>query len=150
MKKYILVALAVGLLAAGCNKAVVGTGDQNTSDNSSSAQSSDGQAMKDSSKTNEADQGSMTDKNKTAGNTDSAMMTGSSWDGMLKPSDNPSKGNYIFAMDGHSMYLKTSRDYNSLVGKEVTVTYSGTMDNFTLKDIMAKSAMQDSQQMMKK
>ena len=65
-------------------------------------------------------------------------MAGNTWEGTLKQSDNAAKGNLMISVDGHMVYIRTSRDYSGLVGKNVTVTYQGTMDNFTLGDITAK------------
>ena len=60
------------------------------------------------------------------------------WDGTLKMSDNSAKGNLMLVTKDHTVYLKTSRDFSALVGKEVTVVYTGTVDSFTLENISAK------------
>lgn len=58
--------------------------------------------------------------------------------GTLKASDDTTKGNFVLVMPDHSIYIRTSRDYSELVGKEVTVSYTGTLENFTLMDIEPK------------
>jgi FKBP-type peptidyl-prolyl cis-trans isomerase len=60
------------------------------------------------------------------------------WEGTLTLSDNLSKGNYALVTKDRKIYIKTSRDYSSLVGKEVKVTYEGTLEVFRLGDIVAK------------
>ncbi len=64
--------------------------------------------------------------------------SGQTWNGTLKASDNSSKGNYILSSEGKNLYIKTSRDFNSLVGKEVVVSYKGTPESFVLENIVAK------------
>ena len=39
---------------------------------------------------------------------------------------------------GHAFYIYTSRDFSALLDKQVKVSYSGTLDNFTLLDITEK------------
>lgn len=60
------------------------------------------------------------------------------WEGTLKVSDNSSKGNIMLVTSERNIYMHTSRDFSSLYGKEVKVTYDGTLKGFTLKDIVAK------------
>jgi|GEM_PF-2864959 len=60
------------------------------------------------------------------------------WDGTLKASDNPARGNFMLVTSSNTVYIYTSRDYNELTGKKVNVTYEGSMDNFTLGDITEK------------
>ncbi|MBL8029877.1 MAG: hypothetical protein JNN11_01380 [Candidatus Doudnabacteria bacterium] len=60
------------------------------------------------------------------------------WTGSLKASDNLSKGVYILNVEGKNIYIKTSRDYSSLLDKQVMVTYEGTLESFKLGDITAK------------
>ena len=38
----------------------------------------------------------------------------------------------------HTIYINTSRDYSSLIGSQVNVTYNGTLDSFGLVEITAK------------
>lgn len=72
---------------------------------------------------------------KTAPKTQETMGTSSSWQGTLKISDDTTKGNFVLVMPDHAIYIRTSRDYSELVGKEVTVSYTGTLENFILMDI---------------
>ncbi len=61
------------------------------------------------------------------------------WTGVLKTSDNPAKGNLMLMADsGKTIYFKTSRDYSKLLGKQVAVSYKGTLSSFSLEDIVAK------------
>jgi hypothetical protein len=64
--------------------------------------------------------------------------TGSPWQGTLQTSDNSAKGNYMISVSGHTIYLRSSRDYSQLVGKQVNVSYSGDMTHFVLGDITAQ------------
>ena len=57
------------------------------------------------------------------------------WEGTLQKSTNDVKGNYTLTTKDHLIYLKTSRDFDSLVGKKVKVTYQGTLESFMLGDI---------------
>lgn len=60
------------------------------------------------------------------------------WVGTLRLSDNPAKGNLMLTAEDHNLYLRTSRDFSALVGKKVKVSYSGSLDKFTLLDITAE------------
>lgn len=57
------------------------------------------------------------------------------WDGTLKVSDNSQKGNLMLVTADHTVYIHTSRDFSSLIGKRVKVSYTGTLDSFSLGDI---------------
>ena len=57
------------------------------------------------------------------------------WFGTLKTSDNVSKGNLMLATKDRNIYLKTSRDFSNLIGKQVYVTYEGDLNSFVLGDI---------------
>lgn len=59
-------------------------------------------------------------------------------EGVLKKSDNSKKGNYMLVMEGKTVYISTSRDFSALVGKTVSVTYEGTMEDFKLGSISEK------------
>lgn len=60
------------------------------------------------------------------------------WEGVLKLSDNSKKGNLMLVMGKQVIYINTSRDYSSLLEKEVRVIYDGTLENFRLGDIISK------------
>jgi hypothetical protein len=64
--------------------------------------------------------------------------TGTVWEGILKESNNSSKGNLMLETKDRTIYLRTSRDFSALIGKEVKVTYEGTLESFVLGDIEAK------------
>ena len=57
------------------------------------------------------------------------------WTGKLMASDNSKKGNLMLVTKDHTIYIKTNRDYSSLEGNNVRVSYQGTADSFTLGDI---------------
>jgi len=61
-----------------------------------------------------------------------------SWEGALKLSNNPQKGNLMLKTQEYTIYIKTNRDFSSLVDKEVVVTYEGDLESFRLGDIKAK------------
>ena len=65
--------------------------------------------------------------------------TPSTWEGMLKLSDNPQKGNLMLLTTDKKIYIRTNRDFSALVDKVVLVTYEGTSDAFRLGDIVEKS-----------
>ena len=67
----------------------------------------------------------------------STMTEGHYWEGMLQKSDNTSKGNLMLVMSDHTVYLRTSRDYSSLIGKKVEVSYQGDLNSFSLENIVA-------------
>ncbi len=67
--------------------------------------------------------------------TQNTSMEGNAWEGVLMESDNTNKGNYRLQTKDHVLYLRTSRDFSSMLGKEVKVTYEGTLENFVLGDI---------------
>ena len=56
-------------------------------------------------------------------------------EGVLWSSDNETRGNLILVNQYATIYLKTSREFGSLVGKNVIVSVDGTLDNFTLLNI---------------
>jgi hypothetical protein len=61
------------------------------------------------------------------------------WEGMLKISDEPKKGNLMLLTEDKKIYLKTNRDFSLLLDKVVSVTYEGTLDSFRLGDIVEKA-----------
>lgn len=87
--------------------------------------------------TNTSDQQNQ-QQNQPSNSSSSQGQTGNTWAGMLKASDNNAKGNLMLETGGRVVYLRTSRDFTQLVGKEVVVSYSGTLESFTLLDIKAK------------
>jgi uncharacterized protein with NAD-binding domain and iron-sulfur cluster len=60
------------------------------------------------------------------------------WTGVLKTSDNPKKGNLMLVTKDRTVYLKTSRDFSTLLNKEVNVSYEGDFTNFVLGNITLK------------
>ena len=64
--------------------------------------------------------------------------SGNVWTGVLKTSDNSKKGNLMLATKERNIYIKTSRDFKALLDKNVRVSYTGSLDNFSLVDITAE------------
>ncbi len=64
--------------------------------------------------------------------------SGDVWQGILKVSDNPKKGNLMLVMEKTTVYINTSRDYSDLIGRQVNVSYEGTVDSFQLGDIVGQ------------
>ena len=58
--------------------------------------------------------------------------------GELRASSDPARGNYLFVSGSNQIYIRTARDFSSLVGKQVEVTISGTLESFVLVDIKEK------------
>ena len=150
-KKILLLVPVLVLLAAGCNNAVSGTGEQNSSQNSNQEQSTstkEGEMMPNSTENTKMEDkssgqemkgkdqnGGMMDKD---GSNMKGSMSGDAWQGTLKASNDPSKGNYTILVNGHTIYLKSSQDYSALIGTPVMVHYTGTMDSFKVNSISAK------------
>jgi hypothetical protein len=74
----------------------------------------------------------------TGTNGNNSMDKGSPWQATLMASDNNTKGKYMITVNNHTVYINTSRDYSQLLGKDVNVSYLGTMDSFILGNITAK------------
>lgn len=62
-------------------------------------------------------------------------------EGTLKTSNDPARGNLMLELlnSDQVIYLRTSRDFSSLIGKDVAVTIDGTMEKFSLIDIQLMS-----------
>ncbi len=114
----ILISMAlISLIAAGCSSKT----EQSTS-NSSNSIPSQNQTVK-----------------QTPNPTPSPISNPDSvWQGILKSSDNSARGNYMLILDKSLVYINTSRDYSALVGKQVNVRYSGSLESFKLEDITLK------------
>lgn len=59
-------------------------------------------------------------------------------EGTLLVSDDSKQGNYMVRTSNSIFYIRTSRDFSSLVNKEVTMTAKGTVEMFSLVDIVAR------------
>jgi hypothetical protein len=61
-------------------------------------------------------------------------------EGELKVSTDKRRGNLMLLMNDSDriIYLNTSRDFSTLIGKQVSVTIEGSLDDFRLVDIKAK------------
>ena len=57
------------------------------------------------------------------------------WTGTLQKSDNSAKGNLLLVTSERNIYIRSNRDFSSLIGKKVRVSYEGTWQNFVLGDI---------------
>jgi len=57
--------------------------------------------------------------------------------GVLEVSDNPELGNYKLVSELGEIYIRTSRDYGDLTGKQVRVSIDGIPESFRLIDIYA-------------
>lgn len=56
-------------------------------------------------------------------------------DGVLWSSNDNTKGNLMLVTGNTTIYIKTSRKFDELTGKNVIVSIDGTPDNFTLLNI---------------
>ena len=61
--------------------------------------------------------------------------TGSYLEGRLENSDDSIQGNYKLISSVAQIYIKTSRDFSSLVGSDVLVLIDGSTESFTLLNI---------------
>ena len=57
------------------------------------------------------------------------------WTGTLKASDRAAKGNIMLVTKDRSIYMRTSRDFSSMYGKKVDVSYQGSLQSFVLGNI---------------
>lgn len=64
-----------------------------------------------------------------------AIQTESTWQGVLKKSDNDTKGSVMLVTKERTIYIKTSRDFSSLIDKNVSVSYEGTWQSFVLGNV---------------
>lgn len=71
----------------------------------------------------------------TSGQSATGAADASVWMGVLKTSNNPGSGNLMLVTKDRTIYIKTSRDYSALIGKNVRVSYEGTWQSFVLGDI---------------
>ncbi len=68
-----------------------------------------------------------------------AEQSGTALEGTLQKSNNLKLGNLMLVRDNQpTVYLHTSRDFSSLIGKRVMMSFEGTQSSFTLKDIIGK------------
>lgn len=117
--KILLILGLTALMAAGCgNSTVTGQGDTNQNTNNQPVITPT--------------------PSPTAMDNSGMQMDSSTWQGTLMTSNNSAKGKYMLTVSGHTVYINTGRDYSALVGKEVNVSYKGTMNSFSLSDITAK------------
>ncbi|MEK7506442.1 MAG: hypothetical protein AAB566_00045 [Patescibacteria group bacterium] len=69
-------------------------------------------------------------------------LPGNQWQGTLRPSNNPARGNLILLTRINNfdnvIYIRTARDFSALIDKEVVVTYDGRLESFRLVNIEAK------------
>lgn len=56
-------------------------------------------------------------------------------EGTLWLSDNETKGNLMLVNNVITIYIKTSRDFSNLIGKQVIASVDGTLNDFTLLNI---------------
>jgi|SRR3989344_1802081 len=59
----------------------------------------------------------------------------STLEGTLWRSDDDAKGNLMLVTSDTTIYIRTSRNFNELVGKNVVASIDGTLENFTLLNI---------------
>lgn len=68
-------------------------------------------------------------------NSDISSVVGSYLEGRLENSDNIQRGNLKLVSGLGQIYIRTSRDFSSLIGFDVLMTIDGTLDKFTLLNI---------------
>ena len=56
-------------------------------------------------------------------------------EGILWSSDDEARGNLMLVNSDTTIYIRTSRDFSDLAGKNVIVSIDGTPDDFTLLNI---------------
>jgi hypothetical protein len=60
--------------------------------------------------------------------------------GTLRASDNPSRGNLVLDSNRGKIYVQTSRDFSSLLGKEVALDAEGTINSFVFLSFLEAGA----------
>ena len=78
------------------------------------------------------DEASSMDKNSDAG---TSSVIGNYLEGQLKNSDDLNRGNLKLTSSLGEIYIRTARDFSSLIGFDVLMTIEGTLDKFTLLNI---------------
>lgn len=71
---------------------------------------------------------------------ETGLSGGNYLEGVLHNSEDSNRGNLKLISKLGDIYLRTSRDFSSLVGFQVLVLINGTHENFELLDIQAKIA----------
>lgn len=94
------------------------TAEQNTNTQNGSVNGND----TDSSNPSNQNQNGQTSSNFTSGNVSAV--------GLLRVSDNTARGNLMVESNRGKIYIKTSRDFSSLVGKSVTMNAEGSLNSF--------------------
>lgn len=117
-KKILLLVPVIALLAAGC-------GSSQSADNNNQSVGQQSTPAPVSNMTNSAAKETM-------------APAGPMWQATLLKSDDTATGSYMIMVSGHKIYLKTSRDFSSLMGKPVNVSYTGSLASFSLNDITAQ------------
>ena len=72
-----------------------------------------------------------TDTTAVGGGDSAPEATNVSFNGTLRVSENFAKGNYVIAKGDTKVYLKSKRNYDKWVGQEVTLSATGTLNDFT-------------------
>ena len=88
-----------------------------------------------------SDTGEMADKNnqeQTGSINNSNNISASVLEGILRYSDDPFRGNLKLVSQYSDIYVRTARDFSSLIGLEVLVRINGTLDKFELLDVELK------------
>lgn len=65
----------------------------------------------------------------------SSIVAGNYLEGRLENSDDIQRGNLKLVSSLGQIYIRTSRDFNALIGFDVLMTVDGTLDKFTLLNI---------------
>ena len=89
----------------------------------------------------DTDEMSDKDNQKQVGSTDNSNNASASiLEGVLRYSDDPFRGNFKLVSQYSDIYIRTARDFSSLIGLEVLVKINGTLDKFELLDMEPKVA----------
>ena len=59
--------------------------------------------------------------------------------GILRASEDKEIGNYKLVLEQEEVFIKTSRNYDALIGSNVFMTIDGSLESFRLIDIFADS-----------
>lgn len=71
---------------------------------------------------------------------DSNLTVANVLEGVLRPSDDLFRGNLKLVSQYNDIYIRTARDFSSLIGLEVLVKINGPLDKFELLDIQPRVA----------
>ncbi len=116
-------------------------GDQNQ--NGSNNQNQNGQEQSTNGNSDSENPNSPVDNGDVEGTDTEAPSGNVTAQGTLKTSDNPARGNLLLDSQSGMIYIKTTRDFSSQIGQEVTMQAQGSLNQFVFLGFAESSVGQD-------